>query len=264
MPSAGGAAVVLSSVPTAITRAVSATLNDCQLTWKKREPIDVALARRQHRAYEQALESLGVRIDQLPPLDQFPDAVFVEDPAIILDELAVITAPGTPSRAAEGAAIADAVAKYRPLQRMSPPATLDGGDVVRIGRDLYVGRSKRTNDEGIAQLRAMLRPFDYTVTAVAVHGALHLKTACTYAGHDTLLANPEWADLSAFRGVRLLTTPEPWGACVLEVNNVLVMPTNYPATRALLERAGFSTLPVDVSELQKAEGGCTCLSLLIQ
>jgi dimethylargininase len=251
-------------MPVAITRAVSATINECQLSYKTREPIDVAGARRQHRAYEQALESLGVRIQQLPALDQFPDAVFVEDPAIILDELAVICTPGVASRAAEGAAIEAAVAQHRPIQRIEGAGTLDGGDVVRIGRDLYVGRSKRTNDEGIAQLSAMLRPFDYSVTAVAVHGALHLKTACTYAGRDTLLANPEWADVSAFRGVRLLTTPEPWGASVLEVNNVLVMPTMYSATRAVLERAGFSTLPVDISELQKAEGGCTCLSLVIQ
>lgn len=251
-------------MPTAITRAVSSTLNECQLTWKQREPIDVALARRQHRAYEHALESLGVSIVELPALDQFPDAVFVEDPAIILDEIAVITTPGTPSRAAEGAAIADTIAKYRPLHRITPPGTLDGGDVVRIGRDLYVGRSKRSNDAGIVQLRALVAPFGYTVTAVALHNALHLKTACTYAGRDTLLANPEWADVSAFRGVRLLTTPEAWGASVLELNNVLVMPASFPATRAVLERAGFSTLPVEISELQKAEGGCTCLSLLIQ
>ena len=248
---------------TAITRAVSATLNNCQLSYKERVPIDVALARRQHRAYEQALESLGVTIDQLPALDEFPDAVFVEDPAIILDELAVITLPGAASRAAEGAEIAAAVAKYRPLVRIAPPAKLDGGDVLRIGKDIYVGRSARTTDEGVSALRALVAPHGYTVTAVPVRGALHLKTACTYAGRDTLLANPEWADVSAFREVRLLTTPEPWGASVLEVNNVLVMPTSFPATRALLERAGFSTLPVDVSELQKAEGGCTCLSLVI-
>ena len=251
-------------VPFAITRAPSATLNECQLTCKPREPIDVALARKQHRAYEQALESLGVTIVHLPALDEFPDAVFVEDAAVVLDELAVITTPGTASRAAEGESLAAAVAKFRPLHRLPAPATLDGGDVIRIDRALYVGRSTRTNDAGISALRALLVPFGYTVTAVPVHGALHLKTACTYAGRGTLLANPEWADLSAFESLRILPAPEPWGASLLDVNGTLIMPSCFLRTSALLERSGFVVKSVDLSELQKAEGGPTCLSLLFE
>ncbi len=246
----------------ALTRAVSATLNDCQLTCKPRESIDVALARQQHRAYELALEALGVSVVHLPALDGFPDAVFVEDAAIVLDELAVITTPGTPSRATEGESLNEALAKFRSLRRLAAPGTLDGGDVVRIGRALYVGRSTRTNDAGITQLRALVAPFGYTVTAVPVHGALHLKTACTYAGRDTLLANPDWAEVSAFAGVTVLPVPEPRGASVLEVNGTLLMPASFPATRVLLEKEGFRTLAVDLSELQKAEGGPTCLSLV--
>lgn len=247
---------------TAVTRAVSATLNQCQLTCKPRETIDVPLARQQHAAYESALRSLGVNVTTLPARDEFPDAVFVEDAALVLDEIAVVTTPGTPSRAAEGEAIAGTLSRYRPLHRITLPGTLDGGDIVRIDKALYVGRSTRSNDAGIAQLRAIVAPFGYSVTAVPVTGALHLKTACTYAGRRTLLANPAWADLSAFKDVSILEAAEPWGASVLDVNGTLVMPASYPRTKALLESKGFKTLAVDLSELQKAEGGPTCLSLL--
>ena len=246
----------------AITRAVSATLNECQLTCKPREAIDVALARKQHAAYEQALRSLGVKVTTLPARDEFPDAVFVEDAALVLDELAVITTPGAPSRAAEGEAIAEALAGYRTLHRIKHPGTLDGGDIVRIDRALYVGRSTRSNNAGITQLRAIVAPFGYTVKGIPVTGALHLKTACTYAGHGMLLANPAWADLSEFKSMTVLEAAEPWGASVLSVNGTLVMPANYPETKAMLEHIGFKTLAVDLSELQKAEGGPTCLSLL--
>jgi dimethylargininase len=251
---------------TAITRGVSSSLNDCQLTNKPREPIDIAHARRQHRAYEATLEALGAAVVDLPALDEFPDAVFVEDAAVVLDELAVVTTPGTPSRATEGESLAETLQRFRPLKRLAPPATLDGGDVVRIGRSLYVGRSTRTNDAAIWQLRELVAPHGYTVTAVPVRGALHLKTACTYPGNGMLLANPEWADLSAFAEVRVLPVPasEPWGASVLEVAGSLIMPASFPETRALLEVEGFVTVAVDLSELQKAEGGPTCLSLLIE
>jgi dimethylargininase len=249
----------------AVTRGVSSTLNDCQITNKPRELIDIKLARQQHRAYEEALESLGATIVHLPARDEFPDAVFVEDAAIVVDELAVITTPGAPSRAAEGESLADALARYRPLQRLRPGATLDGGDVIRIGKTLFVGLSTRTNPAGIEQLHVLLDPLGYTVTPVAVRGALHLKTACTYAGRNTLLANPEWCDLKPFAALRIVNVPahESWGASVLDVNGTLVLPSSYPATRAVLERAGFLTRPVDLSELQKAEGGPTCLSIVI-
>jgi dimethylargininase len=250
----------------AVTRGVSSTLNEGQLTYKPREPIDVKLARLQHRRYEEALESLGATIVHLPARDDFPDAVFVEDAAVVVDELAVITTPGAPSRAAEGEALADTIARYRPIVRLAPPATLDGGDVIRVDRTLYVGLSRRTNPAGIHQLHALLKPFGYAVVPVAVRGALHLKTAATYAGRDTLLANPEWTDLAAFQGLRVVHVPahEPWGASVLDVNGTLVLPSSFPATRANLERAGFQCRALDLSELQKAEGGPTCLSVLIE
>jgi N-Dimethylarginine dimethylaminohydrolase len=183
---------------TAITRGVSASLATGELTFRDRVPIDVSLARRQHEEYEQALSRLGVRIDHLPAEDALPDAVFVEDAGMVLDEIAIVTVPGAASRRAETESMAHAMGRYRPVQRLSAPATLDGGDVVRVDRTLYVGLSSRTNAAGIDQLGALASPLGYTVRAVPVKGALHLKTACTYAGRGVLLANPEWAAMHAF------------------------------------------------------------------
>jgi dimethylargininase len=249
---------------TAITRGVSSSLASGELTFRDRSPIDIALARRQHDAYESALTKLGVRIDQLPADDAYPDAVFVEDVAMVLDEIAIVTAPGAASRVGETESIARAVARYRPVKQLSTPATLDGGDVVRIGKTLYVGLSSRTNQDGVDQLGALLSPLGYTVLGVEVAGALHLKTACTYAGRGVLLANPEWAATNIFTGVEILPVDasEPWGGSVLSINDTLVMAASFPRTRAKLEARGFTVVPVDLSELQKAEGGPTCLSIV--
>ena len=249
---------------TAITRGVSSSLATGELTFLDRVPIDIALARRQHEAYEAALVALGVRIDHLPAEDALADAVFVEDVALVLDEIAIVTAPGAASRRGETESIARAVGQYRPVHHLSAPATLDGGDVVRIGRTLYVGLSSRTNEAGIDQLGALVSSLGYTVLAVEVAGALHLKTACTYAGRGILLANPEWAATNIFRDVEVLSVDpgEPWGASVLAIGDTLVMPASFPRARAKLEARGFTVDPVDLSELQKAEGGPTCLSIV--
>lgn len=249
---------------TAITRGVSASLATGELTFRDRVPIDVSLARRQHEEYEQALSRLGVRIDHLPAEDALPDAVFVEDAGMVLDEIAIVTVPGAASRRAETESMAHAMGRYRPVQRLSAPATLDGGDVVRVDRTLYVGLSSRTNAAGIDQLGALASPLGYTVRAVPVKGALHLKTACTYAGRGVLLANPEWAAMRAFSDIDVLTVDdsEPWGGSVLAIGGTLVMPASFPRTRAKLEARGFTVAPVDLSELQKAEGGPTCLSIV--
>ena len=253
-------------VLTAITREVSASLERCELTYLERQPINLALAKEQHRAYERALRSLGVDVVRLPALDDNPDAVFVEDGAVVLDEVAVVTNIGAPSRAGELESLAEALARYRPVCRLRAPATLDGGDVLRVGRTLYVGRSRRTNEEGIVQLRRIAEPHGYDVIAVPVRGALHLKTACTYLGRDTLLANPAWVDLTPRATTRVIAVPEsePWGASVLNVAGNLLMPSSYPRTRELLASHGFEARAVDLSELQKAEGGPTCLSLIFE
>jgi dimethylargininase len=248
----------------ALTRGVSDSLGACELTYRERTSIDVPRARAQHEAYERALASLGATIVHIDADEAFPDAVFIEDAAVAVDEVAVIARSGAVSRRGEAPAVAAVLGRYRPLVTLDAPSTLDGGDVMQIERTLYVGRSQRTNAEGSAGLRAAVAPYGYRVVDVPLGEALHLKTACTYAGRGTVLANPEWVDVAIFAGFDVLSVPEPWGASVLEVGGRLVMPASYPETRAVLERRGFSPLAVDLSELQKAEGGPTCLSIILR
>ena len=249
---------------TAITRAVSPSLNDCQVSFTARQAIDVAKAIEQHDRYEACLESLGLTVVSLPALEDAPDAVFVEDPAIVLDEIAVMTRMGAESRRGESTSLAEAVARFRPLRWIAEPGTLEGGDVVRIGKQLYVGRSARSNKAGIAQLARELDPFGYTVRGVGMHGCLHLKSACTYLGRNTLLANRNWADLAAFGECRVLeVAPEEAGAAdVLAIGETIIIPASFPETARRIQEAGWRVLRLDVSELQKAEAGVTCMSLI--
>lgn len=248
----------------AITREVSASINDCELSFHARQPIDVAKAMAQHKAYQDCLAELGVRVVALPAEPGLPDAVFVEDPAVVLDEVAIISNMGAPSRRPEASSLADALSRYHPLKFLAEPATLDGGDVLRISRLIFVGLSRRTNRDGIEQLRALLRDYDYQVEPVEVTGCLHLKSGCSYIGHETVLVNRSWIDAERLRGFELLDVPveEPAAANALLVDGVVIIPASFPKTRALLEERGFRVRTVDVSELQKAEAGVTCTSLI--
>ena len=250
----------------AITREVSASINDCELSFHARAPIDVVEAIAQHRAYQDCLAELGVRVVSLPAEPGLPDAVFVEDPAVVVDEVAVISSMGAASRRPEADSLAKALSRYRPLKHLTEPATLDGGDVLRIGRALFVGLSQRTNRAGITQLSELLRPYDYRVEAVELRDCLHLKSACSFVGNETLLINRSWIDTEAFRGFDLVEVAdnEPNAANVLTLNEVVIMPTAYPKTRVLLEERGFVVRAIDVSELQKAEAGVTCCSLIFK
>src|SRR5213083_1131659 len=165
---------------TAITREVSASINRCQLSFHARQPIDIGKAIAQHKAYRDCLSELGVRIVSLPPEPEFPDAVFVEDPAVVVDEVAVISIMGVPSRRPEARSLAHALSRYRPITFLRESATLDGGDVLRIGRRVFAGLSQRTNREAFSQLRDLLQAFDYEVKPVEVRGCLHLKSTCSY------------------------------------------------------------------------------------
>ena len=193
-----------------------------------------------------------------------PDAVFVEDVAVVVDEIAVMTRPGAPSRRAEGARVAAALTQFRALLHIEAPGTLDGGDVLRIGRTLYVGRSQRSSDAGIAQLRALLAPFGYFTHAVDTHACLHLKSAVTQAAGNTVLLQPAWVDRAAFAEYHVIEIDptEPHAANVLRIGATLVMPDCFPRTRARLAAAGIEVVGVDVSELQKAEGAVTCCSIV--
>jgi dimethylargininase len=248
----------------AITRAVSPTLDRCELGYLERQPIDVARAAEQHRAYEARLTSCGITVVTLPAEPAFPDAVFVEDPAIVLDQVAVMTRIGAESRRGESATLAAALERYRPLCWIEAPGTLDGGDVVRIESTLYAGRSKRTNAAGIEQLAGAVAEFGYTVQPVDVHRCLHLKSGCTYLGRDTVLVNRDWIDAAPLAKFRQIDVGEPGSADVLAIGDTIIMPASFPRTAEILRRAGWRVDPVDVSELQKAEAGVTCMSLIFE
>jgi len=251
---------------TAVTREVSPSLGRCELTHLERTPIDLGMARAQHAWYEAVLESLGCSLVRLPADPELPDSVFIEDTAIVLDEVAVLTRPGAPSRQAETAAVARALELHRPLLRLEAPATLDGGDVLVLGRTLFVGLSSRSNPEAVDQLGRLLRPHGYAVKGVRVSGCLHLKSAVTRAGEDRLLANPAWVDPGAFGDWRVLEVDpgEPCAGNVLTVEGQVVSPDCFPRTRRRLEAAGLTVHLVDMEELQKAEGAVTCCSLVFR
>jgi dimethylargininase len=253
-------------MPLAITRPVSEALTRCELTHLSRSPIDVQLARAQHRAYEDALTAVGCTLLRAEPAPELPDAVFVEDAAVVFDEVAVITRPGAVSRRAETAAVADALRPYRSLEFITQPATLDGGDVLTMGRDVFVGVSSRTNAAAVEQLRALLGPRSYTVHPVAVTGCLHLKSAVTALADDRLLVNGAWVDRRQFAGFGWIDVDplEPAAANIARAGGALIYPDAFPRTRKRIERAGFNVRTVDVSELAKAEGAVTCCSLIFE
>lgn len=250
----------------AITRDVGSSLSGCELSFVPRQAIDVELAMAQHRDYRRALASLGCRVLELPAEPTMPDAVFVEDVALVLDEIAVITRPGAETRRAETASIAGIVSGYRPLRTIEAPATLDGGDVLRVGRTLYVGQSTRTNPDGIAQLQALVADHGYQVQAVAIRDCLHLKSAATLVASGTLLLQPEWVDAAVFTGLDIIKVDpgEQHAANALRVGDGVLYPACFPYTKRRLQAAGIAVTEVDVSELQKAEGAVTCCSLVFR
>lgn len=251
---------------TAITRVPSLRLPDCELSFLERQPIDVVCARVQHAAYQAALRLAGASVVELAPLDELPDATFVEDTAIVLDEVAVLGPMGAASRRRESEAMAAVLRAHRPVLWLKPPATLDGGDVLRLDRTLYVGQTPRTNAAAVEQLCALLAPRGYSIVPVPMTKCLHLKSACSRLDDATVLINPEWIAADVFSGARTLWVAEgePWGANTLRVGNTVITPASEARTRASIERHGYQTAAVDVSELQKAEAGVTCLSLIVE
>jgi dimethylargininase len=250
----------------ALTRAVSPTLESCELTWVPREKINMAKAVEQHHAYERCLAELGLRVISLPAEPDLPDATFVEDPLIVVDELAIVTRMGAPSRRAESESLAAAIAPYRSVREMSEPTTLEGGDVMRIGRDVFVGLTTRTNEAGISQFRAELEPLGYRVIPLPVHGCLHLKSACCSLGDGRILANAKWFDTAPLREYRIINVApdEPGAANVLRIGDTILMPSCFPHTEEILRQEGFKTRTIDISELMKAEAAMTCSSVIFE
>lgn len=248
----------------AITRQVSRSIADCELTYLARETIDLPRARAQHSAYEAALRDLGLAVLSLPEEPSLPDAVFVEDTALVLDECAIILRPGANSRRPETKSVAQVLGRFRSLRRIQPPAQVDGGDVLCLDRRVYVGLSQRSNSHAAAQLHDLLAPLGYTVHAIPVAGCLHLKSAATQIGPDSVLINPAWIDPDCFHGVRSIAIDpsEPRAANSLLVGETVLFGADFPRTRRLLDRAGIPTKELRVDELAKAEGALTCCSLI--
>lgn len=249
----------------AITRKVSPRFNECEITHIERTPIDVDTARAQHNDYVKTLSQLGCQVIELPEEPDLPDSVFVEDTAFILPEVAVITRPGADSRKPETESIARALSPHRPLVRVSAPASVDGGDVLVLGKTIYIGLSTRSNMEAVEQLNESLGRFGYTVVGLALTDCLHLKTAVTRVDDRTLLINKNWVDADHFNGFDLIEVDasEPFAANCLPVNGSIIYPTTFPRTRHKLEEKGFRVVNVNLEELAKAEGAVTCCSLIV-
>ena len=250
----------------AITRDVSPRFNECEITHMDRSPIDVKVAQAQHDAYVRALKELGCSVLELPAEADLPDSVFVEDTAVILPEVALITRPGADSRKPETESIAHVLRPYRELVFVESPATVDGGDVLVLGKNIYVGMSTRSNQWAVDQMNQLLGKYGYKPQGVELHDCLHLKTAVTRVDDKTLLINRRWTDVENFAGYQLIDVDEsePFAANCLPIGDEIIIPVDFPKTGAKLEAHGYKLKPVSADELAKAEGAVTCCSLILE
>lgn len=250
----------------AITHVPSPNMQEYERTFVDDQPIDLDIALLQHEAYREALEQCGAKVTILGANRAMADCVFVEDTALVLDEIAVMMSPGAESRRREPAGIEPELRKYRRIERVSLPGTIDGGDIVVSGKSVYVGESARTNAAGIEMLRQILAPYGYSVTGVKTTGCLHLKTACSALPDGRFLVNIDWIDASMLPADQLLHVPtnEPWAGDVLVIGSKIIVSSAFPETIGLLRAQGWDVIPVNVSEYAKAEGGVTCLSLVFR
>lgn len=248
----------------ALTRQVSSSINNCELTHFTRKPIDISLARAQHHDYVQSLLAAGCIVIDLPEEPTMPDAVFVEDTVLVLDEIAILTRPGAVSRRVETPTVAKAIAPYREVKTIYSPGILDGGDILRLDKSLFVGIGSRSNLEAIHQIEKSVCDFGYRVICVPVSGCLHLKSAVTQVDKTRLLMNPEWVDPELFTGYEIIpvAADEPYAANAIYVNGKVIYPVSFPKTLENLRARSIYPEIIDVSELQKAEGALTCCSVI--
>ncbi|MFW6147260.1 MAG: dimethylarginine dimethylaminohydrolase family protein [Thermodesulfobacteriota bacterium] len=249
----------------ALTHIISPNIAQCELSFIQRTPIDYDRAVQQHHAYCALLQDCGLEVIELAVNSTHPDSTFIEDTSVVVDEIAVMTRMGPESRRDEVAGIEPVLAGYRTIGHIQAPATLEGGDVLHMGKKVFVGTTPRTNTAGINSLASMLTPFGYQVISVAVQGCLHLKSACTAINEDTLLANPQWIHLAPFKDFRVVSVPEeePWAANALAIDPYVCMHAGFTRTIELVQGLGFQIKTVDISELLKAEAGMTCSSIII-
>lgn len=228
------------------------------------QPIEVELARKQHAEYIDALHTANVAVEILPPHEGLPDSCFMQDPAMIVDGIAILNRMGAPSRFEETALVADILRARFETHALMPPASLEGGDVMIAGKRLLIGESERTNRAGIEQVCALLEPRGFTVQGVVVQGMLHLLTDATYVGNNVLVVWEPYANEQAFRDFEKVIVPneEAYAANTLGIGKYVIMPAGFPKTQASLQSKGFEVLPVPMSEYYKADGGVSCLSLI--
>ncbi len=253
-------------MPHAITRRVPASFVNALARESPASPIDVELARRQHDAYGKALVAAGATLVVLDADESCPDCVFVEDTAVVAAGLAVITIPGAPSRRAETPAIETALATLVEVRAMEPPATLDGGDVMRVGSTIYVGRSARTNEAGIASLAAAFTPRGLRVIPLDLPpDVLHLKCVCTPLGDDRILLAEGSLAPALFDAIHCVIVPaaETYAANVVALDHHVIVAAEYPRTLDVLVGAGFQVHPVPTTEVRKADGSLTCQSIVV-
>ncbi|HAV78290.1 MAG TPA: dimethylargininase, partial [Anaerolineae bacterium] len=246
-------------------RKISPRFNECEITHIDRTPIDLKIARAQHSQYVNTLKQLGCEVLELPAEADLPDSVFVEDTAFILPHAAVITRPGADSRKPEVESIIQALYRHIDLRYIREPATLDGGDVLVAGMNIFVGMSTRSNQHAVDQLDELLHDDGYKVTGVQLNDCLHLKSAVTRVDDGTLLINKDWVDTQHFEQYQLIEvdSSEPYAANCLPINGSIIYPTSFPKTRIKLEALGHKIVSVEADELAKAEGAVTCCSLIL-
>lgn len=249
---------------TAITRKVADSINNCELTYAQRQKIDVEKAREQHQNFEDSLRKLGAEVLSLESDNSLPDSVFVEDTAVVTRDVAVIASMGAQSRKGEPQKTAQVLKQFRPLKYMNTSVALEGGDVVEVEDSYFVGISTRTSKAGFDHFAEILMPYGYKIIPVPVKGCLHLTTAGTYIGKNTMLANPNWVDISMFKNMDVIeiNSNEPWAGNAVHINGQVLLPASSARTAEKLYSRGFEVHTVDVSELEKAEAGLTCMCVI--
>ena len=217
----------------------------------------------QHKEYISTLKSIGLEVILLDALPDHPDAYFVEDTAVVATDVAVITNPGADARKGEEETIAPVLAQYRKTEKIRPPGTVDGGDILQVGKHFFIGVSERTNHEGAGQLSHILKRYGYTCTIVAVGEGLHFKSSVNYVGQNTLLITEDFSENAQFEGYDTIVVDsiESYAANTLFINDHLLVPRGYPDTRKKLEMLDFKIIELDTSEVRKMDGGLTCMSL---
>lgn len=250
----------------ALTHTVSPNIMNGEVTFIDRKAVNYDLAVQQHDIYCQALSDCGAEVKKLSVNLNSPDSCFVEDTAIIFDEVAIITSMGISSRQHESKTIAPELDRYREIIHIELPAIIEGGDVLQIGRRVYVGLSRRTNIQGVHKLAQILKQWDYEIIPVELKNCLHLKTACTAISEEIILLNPQWVEPETFSDYKVLSVPkeEMWAANTIRVGDRILLQHGFPRTLELVSRNHNALEILNISEFSKIEAGLSCLSLIFQ